>query len=297
MRCVADWTDGPEYAPQNRPDVFVGPTAPPLDQGATLEPPRLEEARPAPAAYTGPEDARPLDVMEPPSDPQRDPREPFAVVALATSPTTANTPPMDQAPAAPGAWGGVHASPPTPTAWSPEQPIGAAPAPDASAAPAPTSGGIPAPPPAWPTPSGGPSAPPAWPAPTGAPANAPFTPPSEPVNLPAILRAATPGVLICLGLGVLLGNLSLLLLFLAQALSARITCRGTLIRRIFTISTLSALTLGLAGSVLASGQWDLFTWLDGAAGWARLACLILLIAVPWIVGRAMRQQTPLTGRH
>jgi len=94
---MADWTDGPEYAPHERPDAFVASGG---GMGtATLAAPPADTPTEAPAAPERPDfsspDAAPLHRLASPATAARDPLLAFAV---ATTPLTA--PPAQPAPAA-----------------------------------------------------------------------------------------------------------------------------------------------------------------------------------------------------
>ena len=302
---MAHWTDGPEYAPTERPDVFVEPDAPQLghadpEPDAAPRPPRAEVA-PPPHGFSAP-DAPPLDALVPASAPERDPHEAFDVAATpmtSWSPATLPPPEGDPVPLepprmgpdgfpalpapTPSAWGHAHAPQglgrPAPPAWAPDQPFppGAAPAPS----------NVPGPPPAWPPPQVNPGGfPQAGPAPWEQP------PPQrafEPVTLGTMLRNTTPAVLICLGLGAIVFPFSMAMLVLASVLATRIRYRRRIVGRMFTGSILLSFLLGMAGMFDYQGALDPLGWYDASTGWAQLACLILFVAVPLVVGDAMRR--------
>ncbi len=296
---MAHWTDGPEYAPTERPDVFVEPDAEPLDDPSTSSGAGVAEpveAQTAPS-YTAP-DAPALDALVPAPASERDPREAFDVVSTPMTswssgpleapegePVPLAPPPGAGLVPTPSAWGHAHAPhvagrpmearPP----WAPEQPL----PPGHPAAPT----NIPGPPPAWPpaqvNPDGFPQpGPPPWQQPGP---QRPF----EPVTFAAMLRGATPGVLITLGLGVLVPMLSLALLMLGSALATRVRYRRRLVGRLFSGAILASLALGALGMVVDRGTFDVFGWYDASTSAAHLACLVLLVATPLVVGDAMRR--------
>ncbi|MFP5416404.1 MAG: hypothetical protein ACLGHZ_05945 [Actinomycetes bacterium] len=312
---MAHWTDGPEYAPVERPDVFVEPdaaplAAPPTDAADTPDgPPRdaaavVAEGRPDYA----PVDAPPLAHLVPPAPPGRDPREAFHV---ASTPMTARTPqpagaltsapppdappptglPVDLpppvwTPAHPSAWGAAHAAstPRAQPAWTPNQPF-----PDPHLAPP---SHLPPPPHAWPPPVVNPAGfPPAGPPPwqqDPSPGPGAF----RPVTFGDMVRASTPGLLICLGIGALVPPLAIPLLLVASALASRIRQRRQVVARTFSIAIAAAFGLGLVGMVVFRGVFDVVDWYDAATGWAQLASLVLLLAVPAVVGDSLRRGEP-----
>lgn len=138
---MADWTDGSQYAPLQRPDGFAAPRTAALDVAEPDE--NLATGRPVqqPGDFRPPAEAPDLAELVPEQGPLRDPSEPF-----------------DTAGGAQGAWGAAHAA-----TWNPRMPLGDVPAPQ--------------PGPAFPPPAGPPVVPVAAPgagAPQGAwPAAAP----------------------------------------------------------------------------------------------------------------------------
>lgn len=270
---MAHWTDGPEYAPTERPDVFVEPEATPL--AAPDSPPPAPTGVPvrasAPTGFTTP-DAPALDALVPAEAPGRDPLEAFDVVST----------PMTSA------WDHAHAPqaagqlPPAPPAWAPDQPF------PTGAVQAPSH--IPDPAPAWPpaqvNPDGFPQpGPPPWQQPTPPPA-------FEPVTFGGMLRHATPAVLISLALGALIFPFALALLVLASVLATRIRYRRRVIGRVFSGAIMGSFLLGALGMLGYQGAFDPVGWYDASTGWAQAACLVLLVAVPLIVGDAMRRNEP-----
>ncbi len=303
---MAHWTDGPEYAPTERPDVFVEPEAAPLGGPSTgsAPPAGTPETEPVAAPHYAAPDAPPLDALVPAEAPGRDPREAFDVVSTPMTSWSAAAPPAaapqpPQSPqmgpdgfpvlpptqAGPSAWGHAHAPQGVgrpegpPPAWAPDQPF--------PAGPPPASSHVPAPPQAWPPPQVNPggfpqAGPPPWQQP--APQQA-----FQPVTFGAMLRHATPGVLICLGVGGIVYPLSLALLLLGSVLATRIRYRRRLVGRLFSGAIVLSLLLGMAALLGYQGAFDPVGWYDAASGWAQLACLVLLVVVPLVVGDAMRR--------
>ncbi|MEL4358604.1 MULTISPECIES: hypothetical protein [unclassified Luteococcus] len=172
---MADWTDGAEYAPVERPDAFATPRAAAL--GVEERPPSPAEGKPVqpPQTYQQPQVA-PLEELTPRVSDPRDPTTPFNTVVAADS-----------------AWGAVHAG----GGWNPRMPLGPT-APDPQAPDFPPPSGAPSqatpafPSPQFPPPGASPAAPPAtrelplpgqFPPPSGQPAPLP-PPPGRPAGLP-----------------------------------------------------------------------------------------------------------------
>lgn len=283
---MADWTDGPEYAPAERPAAFVEPDA------ASLTAAPEEPAAPAPEAAAhrgvrpefGPVDAPALADLAAPSGPDRDPREAFDVASTPmTSWTSAPAQlPQSAEPAAPVLPPPAAFPPPTapaaPPAWTPQQAFPPAAPPPVSHVPGPYAG----PPPSVNPQGFPPPGPPPWQQPP--PASTP-----APVSVRDMAAAATPGVLICLALGALITPLSIPLLVVAFTLAARIRYRRRAVRRAFSSTLYAAIGLGLLWSMLGGGVIaDLYLW-DSIAGWARWGCLVLFVVIPLIVGDALRR--------
>lgn len=300
---MAHWTDGPEYAPVERPDVFVDPDAPPL--GPSTSPSAagtvtVAGAGPTPPAFTAP-DAPPLATLIPDEAPRRDPLSAFDVAATPMTswssrplapPEGEPVPlaPPEGVPSATTAWGHVHGRQGLPAehppAWAPDRPFPLGPPPAPS--------NVPDPAPTWPpvqiNPGGFPQpGPPPW--------LQPEPPrPFEPVTFGGMLRNATPGVLICLGLGLIVGPFSLALLVIASVLATRIRYRRRVIGRVFSSAIMFSFLFGMAGMIGYQGTFDAVGWYEASTGWAQFACLVLAVAVPLIVGDAMRRGEPPEGR-
>lgn len=296
---MATWTDGPEYAPAERPDGFVAPQGERPTESTTPEviaarPPApadaVPETRPRPA-FVATEPEVSLDSVAPPRPPQRDPRQAFDVAAssmTATAPAPlpswsapTGQPVASSQPVAGSAWGAVHA-PTTPRpadSWAPDQPIPAAPEPPtAQHAPPPQSW-----PPAQVNPGGfPPSGPPAWqrpPAPGG----------FGVVSWNQLLAAITPGVVICLAVGTVVQPLSFPLLVVAGILAARIEYRRDLIRRMFALTSWTVFVLAIIALLWSYDELTLLSLYGHTLGWAQLGNLGLLVAVFLVVGDALRR--------
>lgn len=281
---MADWTDGPEYAPRVRPEVFTAPVATSIEAAPEPERPHLTDAPAVPPSYTGPAQAQPLDAVAAPVAPRRDPSEPFSVVSLTM--TAEPSAPAEFPPAHPGPWEGVHsASAPRPaSSHDPRLPIppsGDTGAPHPSHAwPAPTATAGAAPAPVPPPPGGS-----GWPAPGGRPESGSAPPPA---TVAAVITAVTPGVLITLLVGGIVGAVSLPLLWVAQVLAVRIQHRRKAIQRIFVGAWLASILLGLVVSAAASA-----VTLDGVVGVSmalgQVACWVVLVTVIVVVADALHR--------
>ncbi|MBK8461891.1 MAG: hypothetical protein IPL36_02170 [Nigerium sp.] len=294
---MADWTDGPEYAPTQRPTAFVEPDAAPLS--AAPEPPAPAERPLAERPAYAPVEAPSLGDLAAPAAPHRDPRAAFEVVG---TPMTSWTPPPAHLPrpVSPGpdafppslppsasslppatGWGAAHvpqqSPPPEQTSWTPQRPFPAAATPGVSHQPGPPGPGPSVNPPGFPVPG-----PPPWQQPT--------PPPFGPVTLKDVATQTTPGVLICLALGALVSPLSLPLLVIASILASRIRYRRTRIRRFFSWALYGAVGLGLLAEMLGTGAFVTYSMWESVVSWARWACLAMLIVVPLTVGDALRRR-------
>lgn len=281
---MANWTDGPEYAPLQRPAAFETPDVPALDApppvanpaaGAPVEQPRFE---PSTTPVT------PLDQLVPAATTApRDPREAFAVVTSAM--TTAS------------AWGAAHSGGPG-TSWTPNQPLGTSAgawtpdqpltqstvttvtyaAPPASAPlpqvnqpspfPQPGTADWFAPPPSWSRPVTGP----------------------QPVTVGQMWRAATPGVIVPLMIGALFSGLSVIMLALSFSLTSRVTHRRNQVRIAYGVTGLALLTVG-ALSLLDPAIDVPMLW-DVISQWAQYACWPLPIAILLLCGAGLRAGEP-----
>jgi hypothetical protein len=285
MESMATWEDGPEYAPLERPEEFTSPAVEPLD---LAPPPPVPAALPAQRpVFTDPSDpVAPLAALVPAPADDRDPQQPFAVVS---SNLTSGS-----------AWGSAHqpapvapALPAAPT-FGPPAPFGAAPVPQpwpALATPAPAP---------WPT------APHLATPPAGAPLypSNPFPAPGtpqwfgpgaygeqpepDPVGPRQVLDAATPGLLLVLGVGALVFVLSPLMLVIAFALASRVTAAQASVRRALGIALAVVGFFGLVGLTRAPvgfGDWWAFVGL-----WGLLTCWILLVTVSALVYRGLKRR-------
>ncbi len=309
---MADWTDGPEYAPHARPGGFVAPDAAPLSGPPAAAPsaPALSGPSTPPPAYQQPA-APALGQLIPPPPQVRDPHAAFAVASAplggADDPVAAPRRPEDPFPMS------AAATPPRlapASSWPPPEPVTSWPPPAAWPSPGPS----PVPASQTPAPAAGPQAPvPAVPDPRGPYAPLPSAPqqpgaPGQPgggpapwqaqqrphsqVTLPQMAKATTPGVLIALVLGGLIPPLSAPLFLVAWGLATRIRYRRATVQKTFLVIACLVLGLTLFDTLATTGTFDLFAVPEYAQPWARLANFALLIWTPLIVGQALRNGEP-----
>ncbi|WP_284548510.1 hypothetical protein [Aestuariimicrobium sp. T2.26MG-19.2B] len=286
---MADWRDGAEYAPRERPDGFATPRTPPLS--VAPEPPHLADGLPAqgPEAFEpAPAPTPPLDALVPSSAPKRDPHLPFGSGMSIHEGS---------------AWGSAHAAPGrTDRAWDPTQPMVTSHnfGPLSGSSPHVSSG---TPGQAWappdPTtqypppgnavsqqfPTNGPSAAtgqfsPSGSYPTPGPLPLQWEPQSRPPaagnGLMTVVRTAGYALVIVLLAGMLIRPLSFVLLLSAVALSAMAPVAKQTLVRVGAIGAAAALVLGL----LVPGDRDT---IDAVFEWAQFACFVVLGADLYVV--------------
>lgn len=290
---MANWTDGPEYAPAQRPVAFETPPAEPLE----VPPPEVNLAAGAPIeqpAWQPPQaNVAPLDALAPKSSlPPRDPTTQFTTTS---SVATAGS----------SAWGSAHSTTGTldKPGWTPDQPLttsGSTPPNATSWAPptgTPMAGGAPAatqqqvptqqalnyPPPQQHNQAFPQHGTPDWFAP---PSQGQWRPPDQTVTVAEVWRGATPGVMITLLIGGLIGPLSVVMLGLAALLATRVRYRLQNVRRTMGI-TFGVLAVIGAFSLLNS-DLDLETAWSVISGWAQLACWVVGIVIAFQVGAGIR---------
>jgi hypothetical protein len=260
---MATWRDGPEYAPTERPAAFVIPPVPPLEV-----PPSAAVAviAGAPVAgepgFTAPSDPQPdLAALVPTGAPGRNPNVPFEVSVAAvtaggwsTTSGDAVRPPTEPF-TAPG---------PPLTGYLPVQP---AIQPNAQVNPAP-----------FPAPNT-----PQWFAPPPE-SRVPAPPPL--VTITQIWHATTPGVIIPLLIGMVFSYLSILMLAISFALSARIPYRRAAVRRSYYIA-LGLIGLNGLGAMLGN-VYSSSALFDALSQGAQLACIVLPFVLGLVVGAALR---------
>ena len=264
---MATWRDGPEYAPVERPAAFVTPEAEPLP--GTTPPPALPDGVPGEEpSFTAPSGDLPdLAALVPSAAPGRNPNLPFEVVAaIVTGGANGTTGPASGGQAVPERRPELPFRDPGPSlsGYLPVQPTLQ---PHAQVNPV----GFPAPgTPQWFAPPPG--------------SRVPDAPP--PVTIAQIWTAVTPGVLIPLLLGMFLPWLSLFMLAISFALSARIAYRKDAVRRTYVIALTVLAAVGINSLLTDNFNSDLL--FEALSGGAQLASVVLPVALGLIVGAALR---------
>lgn len=284
MTLMADWTDGPEYAPLARPDAYAPSGAAALaDVTAPTLAPDTPTERPEFQSGAG----VPLDQLIPQRVDDRDPSMPFAVVAsvmTAAGALPSRTPPG----AAAAPWSGAGAPGPIPQGqpWAPQQPmvLPDLPAPD----PMPMAAAHPAP---QVNPQGFPTQDPAqW-----YTSNQLLTPPTAPVPAKSLTQAIGWPVLLLLASGGLvpffgaLGWVAPVCLIGATAVAAQRLRyrRGEAVKTLVVIGV-SAVLLALLDAANASRP-GVATWWSSVCGWAQAGCWVAVPALMFMVGSALRR--------
>lgn len=284
---MANWTDGPEYAPPDRPAAFQTPLAEPLEipvpapnlaAGAPLTPPAWQPPRVPTVA---------LDALVPAAGPEpRDPRTAFATVS---SPVTGAS-----------AWGSAHTATGAAAApeWTPDQPLGPvpppAPAPDAAGRPTapmqltqPLPPGVNFPPP---QPSVQPFPQPGTPDWFAPPPQEHWQPPNQTVTVGQMWRGATPGLMVPLIIGAIVTPLSVAMFAIAALLSARVRYRRQQARKLFSIVAALLAMIGVLALFNADFELDV-TW-SVLSSWTQVACWVVGIVTPLLVGAGIRANEP-----
>lgn len=291
---MANWTDGPEYAPLERPAAFETPPAEPLEVPPVAVNPAAGRPAEEPAWQPPQTPTVPLDALAPQSGPPpRDPHLEFATVSSVLSP---------------GAALGSGAS--GPPGWTPDQPlitsaIGTG-SPDTApmGAVAQVQASNPPSTAAFPPPTGPPPAalnfpppqtPPTFPQP-GTPdwfAPAPqqhWRPQNQAVTFSQIWAGATPGAIIPLVIGALVGPVAIVMLALSAGLAGRVRYRRLAIRRIYAVVGGLVALIGLLSLVFSDFELD-SAW-SVTSGWAQVACWVLPIVVLVQVAAGIRANEP-----
>jgi hypothetical protein len=260
---MATWRDGPEYAPTERPAAFVIPPVPPLEAPAAPVAVRPEAPTADEPGFRAPSDPQPdLAALVPAGAPGRNPKVPFDVSVAAVTAGGWATAPADDAQRSPTE--PFTASGPPLTGYLAVQPSVQ---PNAQVNPAP-----------FPAPNT-----PQWFAPPPQ-SRVPAPPPT--VTIGQIWAAATPGVMIPLLIGMVFSYLSILMLAISFALSARIPYRRAAVRRAYYIA-LGLIGLNGMGAIL-TGNTSSSALFETLSGSAQLACIVLPFALGLIVGAALR---------
>jgi len=286
---MANWTDGPEYAPLDRPAAFETPLAEPLE----VPPPVPNPAAEAPVVHPDwqPPQAAviPLADLLPSSGPE--PRDPRAEFTTVSSVLTGGS----------SAWGSAHSATGTldRSGWTPDQPLGpvlpvnpvqaalpgSVPAQPVGTSYPPPQQGLNFPPPQQPAPSFPQPGTPDWFAP---PPQDHWQPPNQTVTVAQMWNGTTPGVIIPLLVGALVNPLSLILLGLSAILAGRVQYRRAQVRRSYA---------WVGGFLAFIGVLSLFnsdfdtTW-SILSGWGQVACWVLPIVVLLQVGAGIRANEP-----
>ena len=298
---MANWTDGPEYAPTQRPAAFETPLVAPLETPPVVPNPAAGAPVVQPAWQPPQGNSIPLEALVPRT--QLDTRDPHAAFTTTSSLATAGS-----------AWGSVHSSTGTleNPGWTPDQPLrtsapitgGQGSTGDRAAWPAPTGdpsqvGTMPAPSPGaaptrglnFPPPTQPPAFPqrgtPDWFAP---PTQGQWRPPDQSVTVGQMWRAATPGVMIPLIVGAILNPLSVVMLGVAALLAGRVQYRLSQVRRVFGWSLALLTAVGLLS--LVNNDFDLSAAWTVMSGWAQLLCWAVPLIVLLLVGSGIRAHEP-----
>lgn len=256
---MADWTDGPEYAPEDRPAAFVAPDAVALAEAPSAAVP--EEAFPADEPnFVAPTAAAPdLRELVPTAAPGRNPNLPFESLS---SPMTAIQPTIgerqpDQPFNAPG---------PSLSGYLPVQPAAPAAA-QVNPAPFPAPGTT------------------EWFAP---PTGQPVMPAAAPVDISRIWKETTNWVMVPLIIAMFILPVSPVALLVAWLSTVQIRYRRTAIRRAYWIALAAIVVISLF-TVFADntvGIWDPVCITSLIASW------VLVFLTPGLVGAALRNNEP-----
>jgi hypothetical protein len=269
---MATWEDGPEYAPVARPDHFAEADTAPL----VLEVPPPPSYPSAPAqrpAFDQPQQpVAALETLVPAVEEDRDPSVPFDVAATNLTEATS-------------AWSAAH--------WSrPGEPAGASLPPPVDYGVQPWPGAAPSPPPSYPPPS---QPPPSYPPPQPGPAPFPapgtaqwFAPPPAPpptlapasVDVSAIARSLTPGLIICLVIGGIVWPLAPMTFAVAFALTLQMKAGRSLTQILFAVAT--GLLVFVVGFDILLGAGLFGDWWELLSRWAQALSWIMLV-ISWIV--------------
>lgn len=117
------------------------------------------------------------------------------------------------------------------------------------------------------------------------PSGSPYPAQPERIGIGRALREAGWPMLVALGIGVLIGPLSLLGLLAAWMLSMLRPATASALRRVFSWAI--GLEAFLVFVALVSQYFDPLTL---AGEWARWVCLALLVACPWVMHRRLTRQ-------
>jgi hypothetical protein len=256
---MADWTDGPEYAPADRPAAFVAPDAVALAD--PVAPPAPAEAPPAEepnfVAPTAP--APDLRELVPTAAPGRNPNLPFE--SLSTPMTAIQPVTPERRPDEP-----FNAPGPSLSGYLPVQPVVQ---PNAQVNPAP-----------FPAPGTT-----AWFAP---PTGQPVLPAPTPVDISRVWKETTNWVMIPLIIAMFILPASPIALLVAWLSTVQIRYRRAAIRRVYWVTLGIIVVISLATVFIDStvSLWDPVSILSLLAAW------VLVFLTPGLVGAALRNNEP-----
>ena len=252
---MANWTDGPEYAPADRPAAFVAPDAVALDDAPSqvAETTAFPSEEPNFVAPTAP--APDLRELVPTAAPGRNPNLPFE--SFSTPMTAIEPAPAERRPDQP-----FNAPGPSLTGYLPVQ---QAVQPTAQVNPAP----FPAPGTAQ------------WFAP---PTGQPVLPPSAAVDISRVWKETTNWVMIPLIIAMFILPVSPIALLVAWLSTVQIRYRRIAIRRAYWISIAAIIVISLATVFVDTtvSIWDPVSITSMIAAW------ILVFLTPGLVGAALR---------
>lgn len=252
---MAGWTDGPEYAPAERPEAFVAPAAQALVDPPA--PPQLDTTFPSQEpAFVPPQGSSPdLRELVPSAAPGRNPNLPFAsvVTPITAAPNPADQRNPDQPFNAPG---------PPLTGHLPV-PLVVQPTAQLNSAPFPTSGT------------------PQWFAP---PTGQRVVPGTAQVSFGQIWKATTGWVMIPLIFGMLVMPIAPIALGVAWVSTTQIKYRRMALQRAYLITVVIIATISLVTTFAEAGT----SFLEPFSFYSLLACWLLALLTPGIVGSALR---------
>lgn len=260
---MATWEDGPEYAPVARPDHFAEADTAPLLLDVPPAPPHPSAPAERPVFDQPQQPVVALETLVPPVEEDRDPSVPFDVAATNLTEATS-------------AWSAAH--------WSrPGQAAGPSVPPPVDYGAQPWPGTAPTAPPSYPPPQQ--SGPEPFPAPGTAqwfapPPGLPPTPAPAPVDVSAIARSLTPGLIICLVIGGIVWPLAPMTFGVAFALTLQMKAGRSLTQILFAVAT--GLLVFVVGVDILLGAGLFGDWWELLSRWAQALSWIMLV-VSWIV--------------
>lgn len=294
MAAMADWTDGPEYAPAQRPDVFAAPDAPALEGAPDVTPAPIAAPAEPPASFALDPGVVDLASLAPASGVTRDPYVAFEASALPRAASdVARDPrqPLRSTGGHPGsAWGAAHTAFPPPTT----APLVAAgmPLPASVVGQFPlgaqdlASGAYPAP--GWGTHL-------TAPAPTTYPPDTPLSAPApRPVRFVEVLQSVGVSMELLMLFATWSTYLGPLLLMFAVQASRRVSVQRATVTRITLGVTVASAVLAALGSFLTYGfQGDdlvqmLVWWWESWQALMMPTALLLLVSVNAVVALGLR---------